>query len=99
MDLERLDALRREVREVTEEIIRLVGKRLCLVEEINDIKIEAGIPIRNFAVEAVLKRSIAELCDKYRVKRDLGLRILNLLIMESIKMQEEDREKRRGKIA
>lgn len=100
MDVERLDALRREIREVTEEIIRLIGKRFSLVMEIGDIKIRAGIPVRDLAVEETLRRRVAALCDKYGVKRDLGLRILNLLIEESVRMQEEarGREKRKSPI-
>ncbi len=100
MDVERLDLLRREVREVTEEIIRLMGKRFSLIKEINDIKIRAGIPVRDLAVEEALRRRVAALCDRYKVKRELGLRILNLLIEESVRMQEKarGREKRKDPI-
>lgn len=94
MDLERLDTLRGEVGEVTEEIIRLIGRRFSLVKEISDIKIRAGIPVRDLAVEEALRQRVAALCDKYGVKRELGLKILNLLIEESVRMQEEAREER-----
>lgn len=50
------------------------------------------MPVRNLSVEEVLRQNVAVLCDKYGVKRDLGLKILNLLIEESIRMQEEDRK-------
>ncbi|MGQ9469020.1 MAG: aminotransferase class I/II-fold pyridoxal phosphate-dependent enzyme [Nitrososphaerales archaeon] len=83
-----LEALRKEVREITNEIIRLIGLRLSLVKKINEIKHFMGLPIIDYKVERDLKNSVIDACKKYNVDEQFGLRLLNLLIDEAVRAQK-----------
>ena len=84
-----LDTLRKEIREVTVEIMRLAGKRLALAERVGEIKSQRGLPIENFMVEEELKRAVLEKCQAYNIDRRFGLKLLNLLIDEAKRVQRK----------
>lgn len=88
-----LEALRKEVRDVTNEIIRLIGLRLSLAKRINEIKRSMELPIIDYKVERELKSSVIDACKKYNVDESFGLRILNLLIDEAVKAQKSSMDK------
>lgn len=83
-----LEALRREVKEITNEIIRLIGRRLSLTKKINEIKRSMGLPIIDHRVERDLRNSVINACKKHNVDERFGLRLLNLLIDEAVKVQK-----------
>ncbi|MCP8317087.1 MAG: aminotransferase class I/II-fold pyridoxal phosphate-dependent enzyme [archaeon] len=83
-----LEALRKEVREITKEIIRLIGLRLSLAKKINEVKHSMGLPIIDFKVERDLKNFVIDACKKYNVDESFGLRLLNLLIDEAVRAQK-----------
>ncbi|MCP8315827.1 MAG: chorismate mutase, partial [archaeon] len=83
-----LEALRKEVREITNEIIRLIGLRLSLAKRINEVKRFMGLPIIDYKVERDLKSSVIDSCKKYNVDERFGLRLLNLLIDEAVRAQK-----------
>ena len=83
-----LEALRKEVREITKEIIRLIGLRLSLAKKINEIKRSMSLPIIDYKVERDLKSSVIDACKKYDVDESFGLRLLNLLIDEAVRAQK-----------
>lgn len=87
-DRSELEALREEVREVTNEIIRLTGLRFSLTKEIDRIKRSIKLPVVDYKVERDLKSSIIDACNKYNVDEHFGLRLLNLLIDEAVRMQK-----------
>lgn len=88
-----MDALREEVRSVTIEIMRLVGKRLSLVRRIGERKLRKGLPVENLEVERRLRKMVSEKCEAYGVSLSFGLRLLNLLIEEGKRIQKEALEK------
>ncbi len=83
-----LEALRKEVKEITNEIIRLIGLRLSLAKRINEIKRSMNLPIIDYKVERDLRNSVINACKKYNVDERFGLRLLNLLIDEAVKAQK-----------
>lgn len=87
-DRSELEALREEVRDVTNEIIRLTGLRFSLTKEIDRIKRSMKLPVVDYKVERDLKSSIIDACKKYDIDERFGLRLLNLLIDEAVRMQK-----------
>lgn len=84
-----IEELRHEIRRVTIEIMRLTGRRLSLAKKIGEIKRQGGLLIEDLEAEKELKRVILEKCKTYNVDGRFGLRILNLLIDEAKRVQEE----------
>jgi len=80
-----LEALRKEVKDITNEIIRLIAHRLSLTKKINEIKFSLGLPTIDYKVERDLRKSVINTCKKYDVDEQFGLRILNLLIEEAVR--------------
>jgi len=88
-----LENLRDEIREVTIEIIRLCGERLSLARKIGEIKAQRGFPIEDFEVEEGLRREIQEKCRFFGVNAQFGMRLLDLLLDESRRVQRNLVEK------
>jgi len=90
MEKERsLEKLREEIRQATVEIIRLAGERLSLAKKIGNLKREMGMPIEDLKAEEELRRLALKKCQAYGVNRRFGLKLLNLLIDESKRVQRE----------
>jgi len=93
MEKERsLKELREEIRQVTVEILRLTGERLSLAKKIGKVKRETGMPIEDLKIEEELKRLTLEKCQAYGVDSRFGLKLLNLLMGESKRVQRESEE-------
>ena len=73
-----LDVLRKEIKDVTVEIIRLVGKRMDLVESVWEIKKMKDLPIENLNLEQELKQIVLEKCQEY-IRIAWCLQILDVL--------------------
>ncbi len=87
-DCNRLDTLRDEIKNSTLEIIRLIGKRAALSEEVGIEKRNAGIPIVNQEVEKHLRAEVVNHCRNNGLDESFGLNLLNQLVNESIRIQE-----------
>lgn len=86
-----LDRLRAEIRAADRELVRLVARRLALARDIGERKVAAGVPIRNYAVEAEVIRAAEEQCRAAGLDPRLGREVFSLLIAEAIRVQERDR--------
>jgi len=84
----RIDALRREIRDITIEIFRLIGKRLSLARKIAKTKIQEGLSMEDREVERELREIVSEKCKSHGVNLNFGLRLLNLMIKESKNVQK-----------
>jgi chorismate mutase len=84
-----LEELREDIRQATVEIIRLVGERLSLAKRIGRLKQEIGMPIEDLKAEEELRRLALKKCQAYGVDRHFCLKLLNLLIDESKRVQRE----------
>jgi len=89
LSLEELKVLREEVARITLEIIRLSSRRLSLVRKIGEIKARNNMPVEDPLVEDDLKARVIDLSKKYNVNVDFSLKLLNLLLEESKRVQRE----------
>jgi len=84
-----LEKLRNEIKDVTVEIMRLAGKRLLLARKVGEAKRQKDLPIEDLEVEKELKQTVLEKCQEYGIESLFGLKLLNLLIDESKRVQKE----------
>lgn len=85
-----IERLRKEIKAVTVDMIKLMQKRMQLAEKIGKIKREQGMPIESPETEKELVNIITEACKKYGVSADLGLKLLDLLISQAKEVQKEE---------
>ena len=88
--MHRLEDKRSKVKDITLEIMRLVKQRLDLVKEIGAIKQELGLSIIDKQAEDELRASVLELSNSIGLDKGFALRLLNILIRESIRLQNKD---------
>lgn len=86
---EDLKNLRDEMTKITLEIIRLSGKRLVLARKIGEIKARRGMEVEDLKVEQELKNKVIELSREQNIDTDFSLKLLNLLIEESKRVQRD----------
>ena len=94
-ETQKLESLRREIRDVTKEIIRLIGRRFALVKEVERIKSSLNLKIEDPRIERELKKEVLEACTESGVERSFGLRLVKLLIEEAIRIQKRQRYRTR----
>ena len=91
-DGERLKKIREEIAERTRIIVEAFCQRTLLASEIASLKMKLNLPIDDYHVEKNLAKQTREICSKYGINPDKGLRLLNLLISESIALQKSAQE-------
>jgi len=85
--LNELESLRVSIREVTEEIMLLVKRRLDIAKAIGDVKRRYGLNIVDERAEDELRSYIFNRCKELGLDRYLVGRLLNILLLESTKVQ------------
>lgn len=90
MSYERLSELRQQVRELTVNVIKLSSERLRLASSISEEKRALSLPVEDPEVERSLKQHVVNLVLRGEIEVDpeFALRLTNLLIEESIKLQK-----------
>ena len=84
-----LEELRKEIASVTFEILRLCRRRNELAEKIAEIKMRMNLPVEDLSVEEDLKRRVLDLCRSEDMNEGFCLKLLDLLIGESKRLQRE----------
>ncbi|MDA4113689.1 MAG: chorismate mutase, partial [Thaumarchaeota archaeon] len=87
MSTEELRELRRRVAATTIEIIDLVASRNELSKKIGEIKVRESLPVEDAVVEDSLVTEVIRECDARGLDRQVGLKILNGLMIESKRVQ------------
>ena len=87
-----LDELRREITEITKEMIRLAGRRKAVAREVGRVKGLRSLPTEDRKVEAALEREVKAECDRVGLDRKSGAKILRVLLDESKQVQETGRK-------
>src|ERR671915_342689 len=82
-----IDYLREEMRNITNNIIRLVQDRMEVAKKIGNIKHQLKIEIEDEKVENDIKKSVMELTKDIGMDFEFSGRLLNLLLLESVKLQ------------
>lgn len=84
-----LDALRRQVREIDREILRLAARRLGVAKEIGKRKLESGAPVRDYVAEREVLSRFDALCADLELDSTMGRAIAMALIGGAVRTQEE----------
>ncbi|MFZ0740403.1 MAG: aminotransferase class I/II-fold pyridoxal phosphate-dependent enzyme, partial [Nitrososphaeraceae archaeon] len=88
-----LGKLRAEIRNITLDIITKAHKRMKLSEKIGAIKGNLRIEIEDENVEQEVRRSVIELSHTLGIDPAFSGRLLNMLLMESIRLQQIQHKK------
>jgi len=91
---EELSNLRAEILDITLDIITKAHKRMKLSEQIGTIKGNLNIEIEDERVEQEVRRSVIELSHELGVDPAFSGRLLNMLLMESIRLQQIQHKKK-----
>ncbi|MEM3034251.1 MAG: aminotransferase class I/II-fold pyridoxal phosphate-dependent enzyme [Candidatus Nitrosocaldus sp.] len=83
-----LDELRADIRSLTEDLVRLLSRRLEVARRIGMVKMKNGLGIVDAKAEDELRSHILGMCDTLSLDRSFVNRILNLLFAESTRVQE-----------
>ncbi len=84
----KLDELRADIKSLTEDLVRLLSKRLDIARSIGMVKRLYGLEIVDTKAEDELRSHILSMCDTLSLDRNFVNRILNLLFAESARVQE-----------
>ena len=87
-----MNELRKIIADKTVCIIRLCGERFELVKNLSISKLKEKISIENPDIEDSLKKQSLLECRNYGVDDDFCLKLVNLLIEESKRLQEAEME-------
>jgi aspartate aminotransferase len=86
---EELESLRRQVRNVTSEIMRSVHQRMELARQIGEVKGRLGIDVKDEKVEQDIRAMVLGLAGEIGMSNEFALRLLNILLAESELVQAQ----------
>lgn len=89
-----LDTLRNEIKQIDDNIVRLIANRINIVRDIGKIKIQLDLPVKNENVEQANLKRLTALANEMKVSPDLINEIYLLVKNYAILVQEEDRTSR-----
>jgi prephenate dehydrogenase/chorismate mutase len=78
---------RRDIQAIDRRILHLTCERLELAKQIGQLKMQQGIPVRNFKVEAIVRRRFAEACEFLGLDPHLGDDLAMFLISKAVEQQ------------
>lgn len=84
-----LGKLREEIARVTEEILRLAAERRRLSLKVGELKAEMGREILDRGVEKGLLERALKACGELGLPEELGRRLVNILIEDSVNAQKQ----------
>ena len=84
---EELRDLRQEIAKTTREIVHLIATRNDLARKVGDVKRRASFPLEDPKVEEALVKEVVEDCDREGVDRQVGLKVLSVLLSEGKRVQ------------
>jgi aspartate aminotransferase len=95
MSVEKLDGLRKDIKIVTQNIISLINQRMEIARKIGEIKNELQIRVVDDKVEQEIKNYILQNRNNKELDPEFLGRIINLLIKESVSIQNNEKNKMR----
>jgi len=84
-----INRIRKQIEKVTLEIFNLCGDRFQLARQLGEIKATRGIPVENVKIEQELRSKVLELSKRQGMNEGFCLKLLQLLLEESKKIQNE----------
>lgn len=85
----KLEKLRNEISELDKTILKLVAKRMYLVMKIRNIKKKNCMPVKDKIRERVVKVLWNKTANSYGLNITFAKKILNLILRESVRLQEK----------
>jgi aspartate aminotransferase len=86
---DKINELRKNIRQIDEQTLRLIKQRLRLAEEIGKIKAANKLPIANLEVESENIDKAVFLSKELGIDEDFTRKLINLLMAESVKIQSK----------
>lgn len=86
-----IDSLRREIDEITSEMLRLYRRRVGLSTQMGTLKKDAGRDVMDDAREARLRANMLALSAELGLAEDLASRFINFLLIESLRIQSDNK--------
>ncbi|MEO8277523.1 MAG: prephenate dehydrogenase/arogenate dehydrogenase family protein [Thermoanaerobaculia bacterium] len=90
MSEERLDRLRRRIRNLDAALLGLMAERMELAREVGQEKRSAGIPLRDFEVEKRVLARAAESAETLGLAPEVARVVMRQLVEEACRVQEVD---------
>ena len=85
-----LDELRKEIEEITIQMLSNLKTRTDIAEKIGRIKSEQGMSVSNESREDDLRELVKSQCKKIDFDENTGMKFLNFLLNESIRVQSSE---------
>ena len=92
-----LDELRERLTSLDKSLIKIIGERQSIVNEIGEYKLQVGRASRDFERESAVLDSARSEADRAHIDPDLAEEVIKLLIRSSLTKQEKDRVVAEGK--
>ncbi len=86
-----IEDVRGQLRNTTDKIVELLAERLDLSRKIGVEKQRRNLPVEDYAAEAELRSRVLDRCKQLGVPEDLALRVLNILVENSVEVQKKQR--------
>ena len=90
-----LDDLRKQIESVDREFVRLLAERQRLALKVAAMKMEAGIPLRNYSVEKQVIERFSAISIEHGLSAEWGIGLARYLIDKSVEAQGLEWDKRR----
>ncbi|MDQ6724182.1 MAG: aminotransferase class I/II-fold pyridoxal phosphate-dependent enzyme [Thermoproteota archaeon] len=94
MTVDKLDNLRYDMKNVTQQIVSLINQRMEIAKKIGEIKSELQLNVIDDRVEQEIKNYILQNSNDKGLDPEFSGRIINLLINESVIIQNHEKNKK-----
>jgi len=85
-----IEQLRKEMEDITSDMLKLLKSRTDIAKEIGNLKNEQGLVVTDESREDELRTKMMKVCDDMGFDHSLATRFLNFLLNESVKVQSLD---------
>jgi len=87
-----IDLRRKKIEEITLEMIKLLKTRTDEAKKIGDAKASLGMTVTDEEREDALRTQVTKLCKEIDMEQSTGLKFLNFLFNESVKVQSDNKQ-------
>jgi len=83
---------RKKIEDITLEMIKLLKTRTDIAKKIGETKASLGMTVTDEEREDALRTQVTKLCKEIDLDQSTGLKFLNLLLNESVKVQSDNKQ-------
>jgi len=83
---------RKKIEEITLEMIKLLKTRTDIAKQIGDAKANLGMTVTDEEREDAIRTQVIKLCKEIDLDQSTALKFLNLLLIESVKVQSDSKQ-------